>query len=250
MRAENSSQMSPPPFFRHAGQQVDADFADHWLEARDALWRQQWRKRTPVRRVFGRIQMQRRAATGEGDLRNHVLFRRDEQFAVGGRACHILVLHQCPESAPGIAVSHRAFTPQPGVFSMRTIEVFRSQGVEILLHGLSIRQWRIGCKRLQAFRSARWSAGLAVMTRKKSPIPKLEDVAGRAGVSTATVSRFYNSPDVVAPATAERIREAIAGNGLSAESDRGWAGLATAVAWSRCWYRKSRNRSSTTRSRQ
>jgi LacI family gluconate utilization system Gnt-I transcriptional repressor len=39
--------------------------------------------------------------------------------------------------------------------------------------------------------------------------PKLEDVARRAAVSTATVSRFINSPGVVAPATAEKIRAAI-----------------------------------------
>ena len=41
------------------------------------------------------------------------------------------------------------------------------------------------------------------------PTPKLEDVASRAGVSTATVSRFINNPDVVAAATGERIRAAI-----------------------------------------
>lgn len=39
--------------------------------------------------------------------------------------------------------------------------------------------------------------------------PKLDDVARRAGVSTATVSRFINNPAVVAPATAEKIRAAI-----------------------------------------
>lgn len=39
--------------------------------------------------------------------------------------------------------------------------------------------------------------------------PKLEDVARRAGVSTATVSRFINNPEVVARATAEKIRSAI-----------------------------------------
>jgi LacI family gluconate utilization system Gnt-I transcriptional repressor len=39
--------------------------------------------------------------------------------------------------------------------------------------------------------------------------PKLEDVARRAGVSTATVSRFINNPDVVAASTGERIRAAI-----------------------------------------
>lgn len=37
----------------------------------------------------------------------------------------------------------------------------------------------------------------------------LGDVAAAAGVSAATVSRFFNSPDIVAPATAERIREAV-----------------------------------------
>jgi LacI family transcriptional regulator, gluconate utilization system Gnt-I transcriptional repressor len=51
------------------------------------------------------------------------------------------------------------------------------------------------------------------MRSPKPPIPKLDDVATRAGVSTATVSRFYNNPAVVAPATAERIREAIAATG-------------------------------------
>ena len=39
--------------------------------------------------------------------------------------------------------------------------------------------------------------------------PTLDDVAGRAGVSTATVSRYVNNPKVVAEATAERIRSAI-----------------------------------------
>lgn len=43
--------------------------------------------------------------------------------------------------------------------------------------------------------------------------PTLDDVAARAGVSSATVSRFVNNPAVVAPATAERIRAAIAVTG-------------------------------------
>jgi LacI family transcriptional regulator len=37
----------------------------------------------------------------------------------------------------------------------------------------------------------------------------IDDVAQRAGVSTATVSRVLNNPEKVAPATAERVREAI-----------------------------------------
>jgi len=41
----------------------------------------------------------------------------------------------------------------------------------------------------------------------------LDDVAARAGVSTATVSRFVNNPSVVAEGTAARIREAIAATG-------------------------------------
>ncbi|MFZ3484099.1 LacI family DNA-binding transcriptional regulator [Sphingomonas sp. 3-13AW] len=43
--------------------------------------------------------------------------------------------------------------------------------------------------------------------------PRLEDVAGAAGVSPATVSRFLNNPSIVAPATGERIRAAIEATG-------------------------------------
>lgn len=43
--------------------------------------------------------------------------------------------------------------------------------------------------------------------------PTLEDVAARAGISSATVSRFINNPRVVAESTAVRIREAIAETG-------------------------------------
>ncbi|MCC7461229.1 MAG: LacI family DNA-binding transcriptional regulator [Gammaproteobacteria bacterium] len=50
---------------------------------------------------------------------------------------------------------------------------------------------------------------LAATRPRKPRVPKLEDVAARAGVSTATVSRFYNNPGVVAPRTARRIRTAI-----------------------------------------
>jgi LacI family gluconate utilization system Gnt-I transcriptional repressor len=39
--------------------------------------------------------------------------------------------------------------------------------------------------------------------------PRLDDVAAHAGVSAATVSRFLNNPEVVAEATAVRIRAAI-----------------------------------------
>lgn len=43
--------------------------------------------------------------------------------------------------------------------------------------------------------------------------PTLDDVAAHAGVSTATVSRYVNNPSVVAQATAERIKTAIAATG-------------------------------------
>jgi LacI family gluconate utilization system Gnt-I transcriptional repressor len=43
--------------------------------------------------------------------------------------------------------------------------------------------------------------------------PTLDDVAAKAGVSAATVSRFVNNPSVVAPATAERIRSAVEATG-------------------------------------
>lgn len=43
--------------------------------------------------------------------------------------------------------------------------------------------------------------------------PRLEDVAAAAGVSTATVSRFLNSPERVALATREKIRTAVEATG-------------------------------------
>lgn len=44
---------------------------------------------------------------------------------------------------------------------------------------------------------------------QKAALPRLKEVADLAGVSTATVSRFFNNADVVAPKTAERIRNAV-----------------------------------------
>jgi LacI family transcriptional regulator, gluconate utilization system Gnt-I transcriptional repressor len=51
------------------------------------------------------------------------------------------------------------------------------------------------------------------MKNPRTTQPKLDDVARRAGVSTATVSRFHNNPEMVAPATAARIRAAIEATG-------------------------------------
>lgn len=48
------------------------------------------------------------------------------------------------------------------------------------------------------------------MDSKTNKAPTLDDVAHRSGVSSATVSRFLNNPSVVAKATAERIKNAIA----------------------------------------
>jgi LacI family gluconate utilization system Gnt-I transcriptional repressor len=64
------------------------------------------------------------------------------------------------------------------------------------------------CNRTCAIIDQAHKDGMAI-----SRIPRLDDVASRAGVSTATVSRFLNSPSVVASATAQRIRDAIAATG-------------------------------------
>ena len=86
------------------------------------------------------------------------------------------------------------------------------------------------------------------MNRAKPPVPKLDDVAQRAGVSTATVSRYYNNPAIVAPATAARIRAAIDEIGYVPNLLAG--GLASNRSrWWRCWCPRSRSRSSTTPSR-
>jgi len=47
------------------------------------------------------------------------------------------------------------------------------------------------------------------VTRPLAKPPSIEDVASGASVSTATVSRFLNSPHLVAPATAERVMRVI-----------------------------------------
>lgn len=45
-------------------------------------------------------------------------------------------------------------------------------------------------------------------TRTRSGAPGIVDVAARAGVSPATVSRFFNSPDIVRPETKRKIQTA------------------------------------------
>lgn len=45
--------------------------------------------------------------------------------------------------------------------------------------------------------------------RTANPVPTVEDVAERAGVSTATVSRCLNTPDVVSPTTRTRVMAAV-----------------------------------------
>ncbi|MCZ2831120.1 LacI family DNA-binding transcriptional regulator [Modestobacter sp. VKM Ac-2986] len=48
------------------------------------------------------------------------------------------------------------------------------------------------------------------MSREAALTTSIRDVAGRAGVSVGTVSNVLNRPDVVSPATRERVRSAIA----------------------------------------
>jgi LacI family transcriptional regulator, gluconate utilization system Gnt-I transcriptional repressor len=60
---------------------------------------------------------------------------------------------------------------------------------------------------------AQTPARLGKMAEPAQRSPTLDDVAASAGVSAATVSRFINNPKMVAAATAERIRAAIAETG-------------------------------------
>jgi LacI family transcriptional regulator, gluconate utilization system Gnt-I transcriptional repressor len=55
----------------------------------------------------------------------------------------------------------------------------------------------------------------------RTVVPKIHDVAERAGVSPSTVSRFYNNPGLLAPATAERIRAAVAATGYVPDLNAG-----------------------------
>jgi LacI family gluconate utilization system Gnt-I transcriptional repressor len=49
--------------------------------------------------------------------------------------------------------------------------------------------------------------------RKKKKATTIDDIAAAAGVSTATVSRFFNAPAMLKAKTAEKVRAAVAGNG-------------------------------------
>jgi LacI family transcriptional regulator len=61
----------------------------------------------------------------------------------------------------------------------------------------------MGCKRLHS--EPKTEATMDTLTGA----PTLEDVARRAGVSTATVSRCLNNPDRVAETTRARVLEAV-----------------------------------------
>src|SRR5690606_30392523 len=62
-------------------------------------------------------------------------------------------------------------------------------------------------------RRSRRTAVDSVVPEKLGRAPVMADVAARAGVSHQTVSRVLNSPDLVRPATRERVEEAIASLG-------------------------------------
>jgi len=49
--------------------------------------------------------------------------------------------------------------------------------------------------------------------RKKNTATTIDDIAAAAGVSTATVSRFFNAPGMLKAKTAEKVRAAVTGNG-------------------------------------
>jgi LacI family gluconate utilization system Gnt-I transcriptional repressor len=49
--------------------------------------------------------------------------------------------------------------------------------------------------------------------RKKNSATTIDDIAAAAGVSTATVSRFFNTPGMLKTKTADKVRAAVAANG-------------------------------------
>jgi LacI family transcriptional regulator, gluconate utilization system Gnt-I transcriptional repressor len=53
----------------------------------------------------------------------------------------------------------------------------------------------------------------AVRKRRKNSATTIEDIAAAAGVSTATVSRFFNTPELLKTKTADKVRAAVAVNG-------------------------------------
>jgi LacI family gluconate utilization system Gnt-I transcriptional repressor len=77
-----------------------------------------------------------------------------------------------------------------------------------------------------------------VKSRKPTRAPTLDDVARSAGLSSMTVSRALNTPQLVRPKTVEKVMQAVQATGYIPNALAG--GLASgAASWWPSWYRKS-----------
>jgi LacI family transcriptional regulator len=74
---------------------------------------------------------------------------------------------------------------------------YKDEGMQLLLSGVRVR------------RPSRESAMSDSTTAQDTPVPKLDDVARVAGVSTATVSRCLNSPEQVTEKTLNKVMKAV-----------------------------------------
>jgi hypothetical protein len=118
-------------------EQLGAESPCDRLQAGDALVGQQRIQRAAVRRVLGRIEMQRRTTSGERDFRHDVLLRRDVRARIAGRGADVVVGHERPKSAPGIGVGDRALAPQARVLLPRAVEGLGLERIEILWQSLA-----------------------------------------------------------------------------------------------------------------
>ena len=111
---------------------VDRDLAQRRFEPGHHLIGEERIKGAAVRRVLGRVKMQRRPAAGKGDLRHHVLNRGNEGFGILQHADHVIVFEQRPKSIPFIGVRNRTGLTQLGISFVGAGEGFRRLRIEIV----------------------------------------------------------------------------------------------------------------------
>ena len=113
-------------------QEIADDASQLRLDRRHLLDGEVGVERAPVGRVLGRVEVERRAAAGEGEPRHDVLDARREERRIAGRGEHVVVAQERPEAVPGIAVGDRAGLAEHRELLVEAPERLGLERVEVL----------------------------------------------------------------------------------------------------------------------
>ena len=130
--------------------------------------------------MFGRIEVQRRPPTGEGNLGHDILRLGRKLRPVTRHAPHVLIAADGPEAAQAFRMRDRAFPAQPGIVAVGAVEILGRLRIEI--------RWCRGHDQLSFFKPWSTEAG-----RER-----------RADIRGATDSRAMAAMRMPAPMSAEK----------------------------------------------